>query len=529
MANLIRRGRTWYARLHIPEGRWSDVGRALGIPSGVCRERVRTLKTQDHREAAQRRDEALAAMRAEVDAALRAAKLRPLTDWTAKWLDRALRHRTALEDGRKAPHEVWHGLDADGADVRLSPEEARREVIEHDAHEVELRQGRAAAFQFMNVALSDGLTVAEAGRRWLAQVVGIRVKSINGHESVLRRFSDYLAAHTALGTAETALLSQVSRQIAGEFLEYRLGQVSPAAVQREFSTPSGLWRWAVRRGYADQNPWSDMLADVKSRNAARLDGAEDSDERGFTAAELVKLLNAGPDMLAPNGGGYAATFYDLIRLLTLTGARPLSIMNLTCGDVYRQGGAPAAFVIRRDKTDAGRRVIPLHPAAAAVVAARLACLTDTSDAAPLWPEVPPQGGDADRAKPISTRFIALRRRILPGNEEVELYSFRRAFSTAADAARMHGGRIDTEMTKLLMGHSRGALAYDVYSDWGKLSSPMLLPTLAGRLAPLRAAVEDIVTMGLGPDVVAALESTANNRPVMVRTAPLFRRRATPRE
>ncbi len=519
MANLIRRGHTWFARLHIPEARQHDVGRALGTSSGLCREKVRTLGTRDHREATQRRDAALSAMRDEIDAALRKAGLRPLTDWTADPIERALLRRAEMQAGRQ---RIVAYEERDYAEpFPITEADVTREFIEDEASEIAARQGEMARQRYLNAALGEGMTIAEAARRWLKDKKDIKAKTAQGYETVFRQLDAYLKESTSLGGAEVAALSQITRQMASGFLDKRLESVTAAAVSREFPAVSGLWRWAIRKGHTEVNPWSDMRADIKRTKPGH--GADEETKRAFTAAELVALIRADATQLAPRQGGYGPAMFDLIRILLLTGARPLSIMSLTCGDVFQADDGTLALVIRSDKTPAGRRVIPLHPFAAAVVAQRLAALPDTAVSAPLWPEVPAQGEDKDRAKTISSRFIPLRRRILGEIDGVELYSFRRTFATAADTARMKGGRIDTEMTKLLMGHERGALAYDVYSDWGKMTAPALRATLATRLEPLRAALDDVVQLGMDKEVLAALAETTNNRPQMARFTPSKRR------
>lgn len=535
MANLLKRGNTWYARYTVPEARWADVGRALGAKSGICREKVRTLETADHRQAIQRRDPALAEIQAEIDRALRRAKLPPLTDWTANWMERAAVHRLNMEGGKS--HTAFYVESEYEPAARWTVADVTRDAIEHDAAHVADRQGPEAAARFLNVALGDGLTIAEAARRWLESLEGKRRnQSLNGHTAALALLGRYLEAEAGLGPLEGVLLSAVTRRIAGEFLEWRLrqtstktgGAINPATVQREFSAYSGLWRWAMRKGYAETNPWADQLAGIKEpRRRAVADHEPAEAIRAYTTAEIVALLRATAADLAPNGGGYAATFYDLIRLSLLTGARPRSLLSMTCGDVWARGTAPEALVIREDKTAAGRRILPLHHSAAQVITARLASLPDTSPAAPLWPEIPPQGPDQNRAKPISTRFVAVRRRLLPGATGVDLYSFRRTFITAAETASHHGRPVTQPMIALLAGHARGSLAFDVYSEWSRLSNPALRASLADRMGPLRSAVDDTVAFGLGPAVLAALEATAANRPAMIRTAPAFLQKTAP--
>lgn len=534
MSNLLRRGKTWYVRYSVPEARWGDVGRALNSKTGICREKVRTLQTTDHRQATQRKAQALAKIEAEIELALRRARLPPLTDWTADWMERATLRRLDMEAGRnrtafyvehpEAPAERWTEADL------------TYDRIESDATDLADRQGPEAAARFLNVALGEGLTIAEAARRWLESLEGKRRDtSLKGHKAALALLGGYLEREARLGPLEGVGLASISRKIAGEFLVWRLSQgsattrtpITPATVQREFSAYSGLWRWAVRRGYAELNPWADQLAGIKEPRRRGAAESPPESARSYTSAEIITLLNATEADLAPNGGGYAATFYDLIRLSLLTGARPRSLLSMTCGDIWGRGDAPEALVIREDKTASGRRVLPLHEAAGRVIAARLASLSDTSPAAPLWPEIPPQGKDQNRAKPISTRFVVIRRRLLAGATGVDLYSFRRTFLTAAETAIHSGCPITEQMVALLAGHARGTLAFDVYSEWSRLSAPALRASLADRMGPLRRAVDDIVTYGLGPEVVAALQATAANRPTMLRTAPAFLRKNSP--
>jgi hypothetical protein len=65
---------------------------------------VAKLADEERREAIALRDEALAAMRAELDAKLIAARLRPLTPRTPEdWASRAERHRSVLAAASDTP------------------------------------------------------------------------------------------------------------------------------------------------------------------------------------------------------------------------------------------------------------------------------------------------------------------------------------------------------------------------------------------------------------------------------------------
>ena len=105
------------------------------------------------------------------------------------------------------------------------------------------------------------MSVAEAGRQWIASIRGeVRETTWRGYEASIARLGDYLATHEGASSLGDGSLSAVSRRIAGEV------------------------------------------------------------KRAYEPAELVKLLRAAPDMLAPKGGGYGLAMWDPIRLGLLTGA-----------------------------------------------------------------------------------------------------------------------------------------------------------------------------------------------------------------
>lgn len=521
--SLLKRANTWCVRFNVPEARWADVGRAMGARSGIKREIVRTLGTADHSTARQRRDQALAAIRADVEAALAAARLRPLSDWTADWQSHALRRHDELraEGDRVVRWEDGQQAFSDPVPVYFA-EEQRDHVLE-EAQEVERRQGPIAARKFIEIASGGGTTVVKALKQWLDGERGkVRGGTIASHEAAFRRLGAYLASHEGITSLEAALLSDVSRRIAGEFLHYRRSTNAAETVMRDFSAFSGLWRWAVRRGYADLNPWTDQTAGLKTRRATEKDRKQ---ERAYSDEEVVKLLQAGAKDLAPTGGGYAATFWDLFRLALLTGARAGELLGLRIGDVV-EDETVIVLAATGGKTDSASRIMPLHEIAQRVIRDRLACLPDHKPEASLWPEVPPTGVDQRRSKIIANRYPIIRRRLLGDSTEVDFHSFRRTFMTACETAMHSGGRLNDQIVALLVGHKRDALAFDLYSDWTRLGRVAMTGKLGEKLERLREAVDDVVSLGVAEDVRKVLEETADRRPAMLRVKPAFRRALT---
>ena len=490
----------------------------MSARSGVKREIVRTLGTTDHATARQRRDQALAAIRVDVEAALAAARMRPLSDWTADWQSHALkRHEELREQGDQV---IRWDEDPHGESVPIYFAEEHRDHLLNEAEELERRQGLTAARKFLEIANGGGMTVAKALKQWLDGERGkVRGGTIVSHEAAFRRLGAYLATREALPSLEAVLLSDVSRRIAGEFLHDRRSTNAAETVMRDFSAFSGLWRWAVRRGYAEVNPWVDQTAGLKTRTAADKGRKQ---ERAYSDDELVKLLQAGPKDLAPIGGGYAATFWDVFRLALLTGARAGELMGLRVRDVIEEGTA-LVLASTGGKTESASRIMPLHELAQRVIGDRLACLPEQEPEASLWPEVPPTGVDQRRSKIIANRFPVIRRRLLGESDEVDFHSFRRSFMTACETAMHSGGRLNNQLVSLLVGHKRDALAFDLYSDWTRLGRVAMKGKLGEKLERLREAVEDVVGLGLGEDVRRVLGETAEDRPAMVRVKPAFRR------
>jgi len=253
MASLLKRGGTYFVRLTIPRDRWADVGKAMGAASGIRREVVRTLQTTSFREAQRRRDEGLAAASEMVDASLRKHRLAPLTDWTATWMNRAIERRSQMQAGRGKVNGWTEG--PSGEEAAVTEADLTGETVEAEARDLETRKGPEVAHRFSEIALGSGMSIAEAGRQWIASLNGqVREGTWRGYQASIAGLGAYMAAYEACPSLEAVSLSTVSRRIAGEMIAARRMERASETVQRDFSAWNGLWRWAVRRGYTDLNP-----------------------------------------------------------------------------------------------------------------------------------------------------------------------------------------------------------------------------------------------------------------------------------
>ncbi len=501
MQNLIRPGNAWFARYFVPKDRWADAGRATDAAGGIKREVVRTLATTDRALAKRRLAKALGAIEAELDVRLQVAGLPPLTDWTADWPSRVRALRATLQGADDTTAVVSECIVEDGELVEIGPTERDLMVqqVGVEAECLEQVRGYAAAKTFFEAVTTENLTLREGLDTWLAEASrGITQKTAQGHRKVFADLDRWLRDNHN-GSIDTLTLSGISRRIAGEFIAYRRSRVSADAVKREASAPMGLWRWAVRRGHIEINPWTDQTAGL-SRDRRKDDDAK----RAFSAVELVSLLRATGGAWAPNGGGYGATLWDAVRLALLTGLRARELADLRVCDLTAD---KTVIRVRHGKTANASRHVPLPQGAQEVLKLRLRDLPDTSPDAPLWPELPVLTLTGSRGNKLSDRFRMARERILPGVQGVDFHSLRRSYATALEAAMHAQGRINPTTIATLMGHQRGTLALDRYSAGAALDV-------------LRRAVEDVEALGFAPEVRQVLSETMQQRPRMGRFAPV---------
>lgn len=487
---LLLRGSTWFVRYTVPKTHWQAVGRVLKTPSGVKKDVTRTLGTRDYREAERRRTGAVTQIVSMLDRRLEAAGLRPLTDWTANWADRASGRRATLLDARATPtpHELEHEID--------TPHEMALGDIRDDCEKMERSRGMVAANAYNAAVMGGGKTVGELKDDWLAseEKNGASPKALAGHRAVCALFERFLSEKHSLPTLDAVPFSSVTRKTAHGFVEWRMSMPSPkrlgetisaAATRREVSSMQGLWRRARSREETGLDPWKEVAPKLpKSQD-------EDGKKRAYTLPELLALFRAPPEAWAPNGSPYGAALRDAARLAVLTGCRMGDLGGLKLRDVE---GAAEALRVRRGKTVNASRVVPLGPTARAVLQARLAKLpADSAPGASLWPEVPSE----TQGKLMSSRFPAIRRRILEDagiphdGHEIDFHSLRRSFATFARDAMNEGGAVTDVLLGALMGHEERTLALRVYAP--------------GNLARhLQAAAHDVERIGFPPELLVAL-------------------------
>jgi integrase len=130
-------------------------------------------------------------------------------------------------------------------------------------------------------------------------------------------------------------------------------EVRDVTLRHDLHALSGFYRWALRMGYAADNP----VAAVKipsDREAVRMHVLSAEEERLYFAA-AAKM----PDL------------YDLGRVMIQQGLRPDEVLHLTAPDVDLAAGRAT---VRRSKTRAGQRTVTLTSESKSILARRIAGL-----------------------------------------------------------------------------------------------------------------------------------------------------------
>jgi integrase len=201
-----------------------------------------------------------------------------------------------------------------------------------------------------------------------------------------------------------------------------------------------IWRWGLRHGkLSGENPW-DNISPPKAKRRARA-------VRAFTQAEALMILEA-----ARRERG---SLRWLPWVLCLTGARVSEIAQMAVEDVTVADGVTVFRVTdegegdeaRSVKTEASRRVIPVHPALAGE--GLLDYVSSLPPRSSLWPDLRPANMFASRGVTASKRMGQWLRKL--GLKDPALspaHSWRHWFVDACRATQMH-----PEVRSALTGHS----------------------------------------------------------------------------
>lgn len=333
------------------------------------------------------------------------------------------------------------------------------EQILEDAQAIAQKVGLPAAISFRAIATGTATPLMLHREEWLA-VMAVKPKTVRDRKATLALFEAWAKEHRYF------TIQEVNRKVAGDFLAQRLS-VSPEGrrldaetLNKHLSALGLYWDWLAERGHLGDetaaNPWR------KHKTVAALSKQKEEYKRPFTDKEMARLLYDGsPD----------ETLLDYMRIAALTGMRIAEIGALTVGDC--EGGV---FTIRKAKTKAGIRNVPIHSALKSMIARRTKgrsgneWLLQDGETDDLRKVRQSRAETWDRSMPISKRFGRYRQTVdvhemADGQVKsaVDFHSFRRWFVTKAEQAG-----IEPHVVQFVIGHQRGSLTLDRYSGGSSL-------------------------------------------------------------
>jgi integrase len=237
------------------------------------------------------------------------------------------------------------------------------------------------------------------------------------------------------------LVESVTRQVAGRWvLALDKADQRRGTTNRRISAVSSFWNWLRRRRGIELDPWSRQTLALAHRSTG-----EDDHHRAYTDAEMLCLLSGEAD----------AEMHDAMRLAALSGMRLNELYQLKVADCQGQ-----RFFVRKGKTAAARRFIPIHSDLAAIVARRL---RGKASGAFLMHEA--ERTDHGRSAPFSKRFRRYRLALDvtdKANEDdrqdrINFHSFRHWFITQA---RRH---TDQAVVARIVGHAQQTITDGRYN------------------------------------------------------------------
>ncbi len=427
--NLVQKRRRWWVQVAVPRPLRPAMGKSNLLLN---------LHTADVAEAIRRRPHALAALAAELGRAQGHAPPRlglSLDTLAMQWRDSEV--ITDAADIVPGPNGEPVILTA-----RDIGEEINAGLIVDEAERIEAKHGGRAAQRFFRVASGSGTPIDHHLEQCLKEAA-VKPRTKLERRSAVRRFATW---------ASDSCLEDVDRRLAGRYASEILASYHPGTANKHLDGLMAFWKWLTKRGHVNANPWEGQW--FKSKGVAGV-SAELQGERAFTDDELRKLLQ----------GPAEARLKDAMAISALSGMRIEELCMLRVADCVDR-----MFDIKRAKSAAGIRKVPIHSALSALVARRTAGKAPTDYLIHELGDAPDPSSGRHRSMPLSKQFTRYRRDIgiderVEGSRRsrVNFHSFRRWFATKADHAE-----IRESVIQCVMGHARQSVLFDRYAKQAAL-------------------------------------------------------------
>lgn len=425
--HLEKHGRQYRAKLDVPKKLRTVVGKAA---------LKKALGTDSLTEAQRLRWPALAELRKQLHDITRKSKSAPLDPLTA----------AAIED------RVNRGILVEVIAREERPEDLEtlalydQELFGAKAERIEREYSPAKAREYEGIVRGERTPITVHVDRWINELRadGIAKRTAKHYRNCVVELAAFAGQEKLPLTLEA-----FSRRHAGDLISKRFIQPNAhhKTAAKFISALSTYWRWLESRGLipvGTDNPW---LRQPKPKAPRPQRGSKaHQKERPFTDDELMRLLD-------PKASAGDVILSDFMLIAALSGMRIEEIASVRVEDVDLKAQTMA---VTEAKTDAGVRIVPIHPNIADIIKRRIA---DKSPGTWLFPELPeyPPGSLSERSMVVSKRFVTYRR-ALGVDERVEgkrrslvnFHSFRRWFITKAEQAG-----IPPHIIASVVGHETG--------------------------------------------------------------------------
>jgi integrase len=324
--------------------------------------------------------------------------------------------------------------------------------------EIAEREGETRAAQLAAIATGRGTPISALIDDYLREKA-FRPRQAHEYRRTLRAFEGWLMEDAKLpGTVEA-----VTRRIVADWRRDTLIKpgVHHKTANKTVSALSSFWRWLEVQGHVTgESPWRGMsLPKAKSLSMSQNGNSRSAEKRAFTDTELTALLTAP---------GTSPLLHDAMLAALLTGTRIEELCSIRVADLDL--AAPIPFIdLKGSKTEAARRVVPLHPDLMGMVRRRTKGKTGEAWLFDDLRDVP-DGSIVERSQPVSKAFTRLRRKLaadLPSLDQrttgarqadVDWHTFRRTFAQKARDAlsRGEGGFTAWTLAEVL-GHAKSEM------------------------------------------------------------------------
>jgi integrase len=258
-------------------------------------------------------------------------------------------------------------------------------------------------------------------------------------------------------------IEKIDRRVAGEFIgSLEARKMAGKTINKYRSSLSQYWKWLMKRGYADADPWQGQSVKVPRKT-------DEDKQRPFTDDEMKALFTGKP--LQPY-------MRPLMAIAALSGARLGAIVDLRVKDC-----TDGIFRFKPQKKEPGIRRVPIHSALVPIIAKLTEGKAPEDD---LFPQIPRLAVGAnpklERGMPATKAFGRYRQKVGVHDQPegarrslVDFHSFRRWFITKANEALTEGALGFTPWTVAeVAGHSTNemplAMTMGVYKAKDKLTA-----------------------------------------------------------